>query len=299
MGKGDDAVSHIHIGMMIQRVIFCEVRPHKPIAQRLAAENGIAFCVGRDGDGIQQQGGGFVQIRLPVGSVRIVHGGAVEERTVPVVGFGLVSAAVAIDRRHGFVVFQDPVRLKKIHLAERIFVLIRQIRFKRQLSLNHPFQSQSGDPGSAPRIAAGCLAPAGNMAVKIVTEKRQRQIQQFLFVKGDLLLRGGKHRQRSRHIEIALDRPVSGFSGAVIHQAVSGMPDLFFQIIIKRDHPFKIDGFIHHKKLLFSVRLDLQMKKYSTPPPYLQIYFREIKGIPVDFPGGCCIVKKIQPRSKT
>ena len=248
MGKGDDAVSHIHIGMMIQRVILCEVRPHKPVAQGLAAENGIAFCIGRDGDGIQQQGGGFVQIRLPVGSVRIIHGGAEEKRTVPVVGFGLVSAAVAIDRCHGFVVFQDPVRLKKIHLAERIFVLIRQIRFKRQLPLNHPFQSQSGDPGSAPGIAAGCLAPAGHVAVKIVTEKTQRQIQQFLFVKGDLLLRGGKHRQRSRHIEIALDRPVPRLTGAVVHQAVSGMPDLFFQIIAKRDHPFKIDGFSHHNK---------------------------------------------------
>ena len=246
MGKGDDAVSHIHVRMMIQRVILREVRPYKPVAQGLAPEERIAFCIGRDGDGIQQQGGCFVQICLPVGSVRIIHGGAEEKRAVPVVGFGLVSAAVAIDRRHGFVVFQDPVRFKQIHLAERFFVLIRQIRFKRQLSLNHPFQSEGGDPTAAPGIAAGCLAAAGHMAVKIVTEKRQRQIQQFLFVKGDLLFRSGKHRQRSRHIEIALDRPVSGFSGAVIHQAVSGVPDLFFQIIAKRNHPFKIDGFSHH-----------------------------------------------------
>ena len=67
-------------------------------------------------------------------------------------------------------------------------------------------------------------------------------------VPSDVLFCGGKHRHCSGDIEIALDRPVAGFSGTVILQAVSGVPDLFFQKIAKGDHPFKIDGFIHHNK---------------------------------------------------
>ena len=241
-----------------------------PFPKRFAVEHGFRSGVQRMRKTVQQKRAGFFQICVTVRGIGIIHGGAEQKTAVPDIGFRFVFSRGGGHACYDRIFGKKPVRFIQTQCTETVAVGAGKERFQCVDPVCHTFETEDGDPCVSPAFAVGCGSASGDMRCEVVTEQAERGFKQFIF--GDRKLMRGRcqNAERSGNVEIALYRPVCGFTGSVIGEFVSDGTDRLAQKGKKRRHQVQISLFVQHGTphvvfwlvdLSYAISADFSMRK--------------------------------------